>query len=277
MPKHSGTEDLSTFYQQISPRQPPDSIADAAPLPAWEPRLDEASLECSLLPFQRESVRWAVRREVEGPDGFGVKGGVLAEEMGLGKTIEVFCLVLSHPPPDDVRGAPGAVSGAAASSAPSSQDLLTPPTYHHLPLLSEALAPYHLRRGALRSLELRPTSRGDDHTGTVGAPCDGCGRRPLPHEVVHEAAIHSLQGSNNVVRLRPRYVLLAASAHVFFGLDEHSLMPHVHVRQNQRKHSPRLRRLWPGYVETPLLAGARTFFSSRSTLKHPTYTPVRIA
>eukprot|EP00962_Isochrysis_galbana_P040801 scaffold14838_cov101-Isochrysis_galbana.AAC.1 len=107
--------------------------------------------------------------------------------MGLGKTIEVICLVLSHPPPADDPSSGAASAGAFAPPGASSAraPALSPPlTYHSLPPLAEALRPYRERRGHLGTLELYPALGDELDTGLAsGAPCSQCGRRPSPHEV----------------------------------------------------------------------------------------------
>lgn len=45
-----------------------------------------------LLPYQKEGMGWMVRQEVESP----VKGGILADEMGMGKTIQTIGMMLAH-------------------------------------------------------------------------------------------------------------------------------------------------------------------------------------
>ncbi|KAJ1660328.1 DNA repair protein rad16 [Dispira simplex] len=50
-------------------------------------------LALPLLPFQRESLSWMVRQERETSH----KGGMLADEMGMGKTIQVIALLLTEP------------------------------------------------------------------------------------------------------------------------------------------------------------------------------------
>ncbi|KAG5502808.1 hypothetical protein JKF63_04576 [Porcisia hertigi] len=45
-----------------------------------------------LLPYQKEGVGWMVRQEAESP----VKGGILADEMGMGKTIQAIGMMLAH-------------------------------------------------------------------------------------------------------------------------------------------------------------------------------------
>lgn len=45
-----------------------------------------------LLPYQKEGVGWMVRQETTSD----IKGGILADEMGMGKTIQTIGLILSH-------------------------------------------------------------------------------------------------------------------------------------------------------------------------------------
>ncbi|CAM39061.1 putative DNA repair protein [Leishmania braziliensis MHOM/BR/75/M2904] len=45
-----------------------------------------------LLPYQKEGMGWMVRQETESP----VKGGILADEMGMGKTIQAIGMMLAH-------------------------------------------------------------------------------------------------------------------------------------------------------------------------------------
>ncbi|KAG5476943.1 hypothetical protein LSCM1_05276 [Leishmania martiniquensis] len=45
-----------------------------------------------LLPYQKEGLGWMVRQETESP----IKGGILADEMGMGKTIQAIGMMLAH-------------------------------------------------------------------------------------------------------------------------------------------------------------------------------------
>jgi len=153
----AASSSLTDLYRQISPRATAAAAAGGGEaLPA------EAMLECSLLAFQRESVRWALRRERGGgvADGTGVSGGVLAEEMGLGKTVELLTLILSNPP-----------EMAGSSQAARLPHLLLPP-------LERAGDAIIRTRGALKPLRLVPR-----FSDAVGRRCDGCRLQPLPHEV----------------------------------------------------------------------------------------------
>ncbi|KAL3897739.1 MAG: hypothetical protein SGPRY_012988, partial [Prymnesium sp.] len=61
--------------------------------------VDSSQLQCELWEYQRQTVAWAIAREQAELEGVGVHGGVLAEEMGLGKTVEIMALILSHMDP----------------------------------------------------------------------------------------------------------------------------------------------------------------------------------
>ncbi|KAK9368205.1 SNF2 family N-terminal domain-containing protein [Lipomyces kononenkoae] len=61
------------------------------------PQPDELTIK--LLPFQREGLHWLVEQEKS-----RYKGGILADEMGMGKTIQTIALLLSEP-----RGKPNLV------------------------------------------------------------------------------------------------------------------------------------------------------------------------
>ena len=55
-----------------------------------------AALKAALLPFQREGLAWMLAQEA-GPLG----GGILADEMGMGKTIQMIALLLAAPHSDE--------------------------------------------------------------------------------------------------------------------------------------------------------------------------------
>ena len=81
-------DEVQAFFATCAPDARPD-----APTPPTTPI---TNLDCTLHTYQRQAVAWAVHREEHGPDAHGVRGGVLAEEMGLGKTIEIFGLIVEH-------------------------------------------------------------------------------------------------------------------------------------------------------------------------------------
>ncbi len=83
---------ISAFFELISPAGREADDGDCV--------LSDELLLCILHRYQRQTVGWAVRREQLGADAHGVCGGIIAEEMGLGKSVEVMALVLSHQPPD---------------------------------------------------------------------------------------------------------------------------------------------------------------------------------
>lgn len=65
---------------------------DLAELPIITPVKQEQppGLSLKLLPFQQEGLYWMLQQE-KGP----WKGGMLADEMGMGKTIQTISLILS--------------------------------------------------------------------------------------------------------------------------------------------------------------------------------------
>jgi E3 ubiquitin-protein ligase SHPRH len=66
--------------------------------------------------------------------GLGVKGGILAEEMGLGKTLEILGLILLHTRNDF---APAAPNGATSETIPSGATLIVSPESLRAQWLSE--------------------------------------------------------------------------------------------------------------------------------------------
>ena len=84
--------EVQAFFSSLAP----DTREDV-PSKVITPTADRI-LACSLHNYQKTAVAWAVSRERTGHDAHGVRGGVLAEEMGLGKTIEVFGLLVENAP-----------------------------------------------------------------------------------------------------------------------------------------------------------------------------------
>lgn len=60
-----------------------------------EIRAEPPGLTASLLSFQIEGFSWMRHQEVEEPD---IRGGILADEMGMGKTIQAIATILDHRP-----------------------------------------------------------------------------------------------------------------------------------------------------------------------------------
>ena len=74
---------------------------------------DPASLCSELYPYQRQALAWMMEREKECLP----RGGVLADEIGLGKTVEIISLILANRRPQQVR-APDAHSRATLIVSP---------------------------------------------------------------------------------------------------------------------------------------------------------------
>ena len=97
-----------------------DAVVDVANMTV-KPALPEATppvaVTMPLLPFQKESLGWMLEQEA-GP----IKGGILADEMGMGKTIQAITLIVANLPPSrKQKGPPNTAAAAAAAAASKSQ------------------------------------------------------------------------------------------------------------------------------------------------------------
>ncbi|KAG0046707.1 DNA repair protein rad16 [Gryganskiella cystojenkinii] len=74
--------ELATVWDEL------DQLRMVIPEPAEQPK----GLKLTLLPFQREGLGWMRKQE-----NTEFKGGILADEMGMGKTIQMISLLLTEP------------------------------------------------------------------------------------------------------------------------------------------------------------------------------------
>ena len=83
-------DEVRDLFASLSPDARPNPPA----APSGPPPSEAAA--CTLHSYQRQAVVWASQRERAGADAHGICGGVIAEEMGLGKTIEVLGLIVEN-------------------------------------------------------------------------------------------------------------------------------------------------------------------------------------
>ena len=152
---------VAAFFAAIAP-------SDRPGVP--QTTVSDDAIATKLWSWQRRTVAWAVGRELMGADATsGVCGGVIAEEMGLGKTLEVMALALSNAPPAGLLlPVEPAVAGGAAGSRSSDDDARVNERFlgqhaHH-PHFGGKLWPQPLAHAC---------------------KCSTCGRRVLPNETVH--------------------------------------------------------------------------------------------
>ena len=93
--------DASSASDDENPDTMLETIKPAEVMPRAEPHAD---MLMALLPFQKEFLHWALRQETE-PDNNTLRGGILADEMGMGKTIQTLSLMVTNRPAQkDVKG-----------------------------------------------------------------------------------------------------------------------------------------------------------------------------
>jgi SNF2 family DNA or RNA helicase len=86
-------EESKFLLENESKEVDPDELVQAAF--QGEMRTSPPGLSATLLPFQVEGVSWMYHQEVQVPE---VRGGILADEMGMGKTIQTITTILDNRP-----------------------------------------------------------------------------------------------------------------------------------------------------------------------------------
>ena len=153
------------------------------------------ALRVSLLRHQRRALAWALKRE-NGAEARGghCRGGILADDQGLGKTVSMLALIVSAPPPEtganangvarhvicnrrDLGGRPRAAVGVRPGGRPRS----APPARRGGRRDAAATDDDERRRGASPAVVLRlPAAAADPDDGPAHLPscvCPACKRR----------------------------------------------------------------------------------------------------
>ena len=95
-------ESASLVDQDLLPINPEDLVRKE-----WtEEKEPSAEFTMELLPYQKEGLGWMVHQE-----GSGNAGGILADEMGMGKTAQAIALLLSNKSPPNIKKQAGGEDG----------------------------------------------------------------------------------------------------------------------------------------------------------------------
>ncbi|KAK9828076.1 hypothetical protein WJX81_000538 [Elliptochloris bilobata] len=99
------------------PKEPLDDSLVKKVMPEMEP---PPELLMPLLPYQKEFLAWAIKQEQS-----DVRGGILADEMGMGKTIQAISVIVTHRT-DDMSRLPPVTPAAGAAPCASAAAALRP-------------------------------------------------------------------------------------------------------------------------------------------------------
>lgn len=93
--KELSKADKTLFLKQISTLAEEDDssnqVVKTPPKAKIEPMEPPSTVKANLFPYQKEGLAWMVQQEKDP----GIRGGILADEMGMGKTLQAICTMLT--------------------------------------------------------------------------------------------------------------------------------------------------------------------------------------
>lgn len=133
-----------------------------------KPQLPEAkppkAVTMPLLPFQRESLGWMQQQEA-GP----IKGGILADEMGMGKTIQAITLIVANRPENPASAKhDNQVTAAATAKALETADGTSSDDFEDVEVLKTVTAKDRAHAARVDAIDLDSENLGPDG---CAAPC----------------------------------------------------------------------------------------------------------